>query len=68
MDRRVVQRLGYLLYWTGCAVAGLIVIGAVAEAIGGEGSERVLLPLALVFFAACVWALGQTLRYVLTET
>jgi hypothetical protein len=66
-------RLGNVLYWTGCILAGLIVVlgltihFAVDPASAAGRSPEIVIAATLVA-AAIVWLVGRALRYILAGT
>ena len=61
----MVERLGDVLYWTGCAaaiaVAGLFVLAVVDS---GRDDWWIVAALGAAYSAGC-WVLGRALRYIL---
>jgi len=60
-ENGVVYRLGWVLYWTFCIIAGLSVLAALAT-LFGQKPQTVWLP---GTFAAAVWLMGRAIRYIL---
>jgi hypothetical protein len=64
----MVARLGNVLYWLGCILAGLFIVGGVAEWFG-EARYRpdgygIIIGFAVVAFI--IWLIGRACRYVLS--
>lgn len=64
----MVERLGQVLYWAGCAGAALAVVLAAAACFVGRLSDNWPFPILLLMAGAFVWALGRACRYVLAGT
>lgn len=60
-------RLGNVLYWAGCAIAGLIALGCIAVGFSGRDDSTIT---ALLLFAPAVvvYLIGRALRYILAGT
>src|SRR5262245_11274513 len=66
----MLARLGNVLYWLGCIVAGAIMAVVVVDSIEGMGFRDGHYGPALGFstFALVVWLIGRACRYVLSDT
>jgi hypothetical protein len=78
---QIVQRLGHVLYWAGCAIAAVILLVAI---IGGSiGTFNILVhggiygdsvtpviggAASLAGLAFLIWLVGRTCRYILAGT
>jgi hypothetical protein len=63
---KVLARLGDLLYWLGCILAGVVVVwGAIFCFRGGSTDDVYLLPVAAVA-AFAIWVIGMAFRYILS--
>jgi hypothetical protein len=62
----MLERLGNVIYWLGCALSALVVIlaGYLLTAGGLRGSEYIFI-LVLMGVAVVVWAIGWAIRYIL---
>lgn len=60
-------RIGNVLYWLGCIVAGLITILAVGMYLAEthNKSEALLVSGFILIFAVAAWLIGRACRYVL---
>jgi hypothetical protein len=61
----MVARLGNVLYWGACLVAGLLALIAAYAMVFGTGEDRVFIDTALAVIALIVWLVGRACRYVL---
>ena len=60
----MVERLGNVLYWTGCAAAvGVVILSSVNDVRRGT-VDSFTITVAVVGAVGC-WALGRALRYIL---
>jgi hypothetical protein len=61
------ERIGNVLYWLGCIVAGLTALLGVAIYLAeGHNKYEGLLVMGFVFICACIpWLKGRACRYVL---
>ena len=66
MNTTMLQRLGQVLYWTGCAVAALAIALALFGIFVGSGNDRYPLIVVSIVFGALSWAFGRACRYVLS--
>ena len=64
----MVARLGNVLYWAGCALAGLMVFLALGEAQAHWGSGASLWESQYLIGAVLFWTVGRALRYILAGT
>jgi len=59
------ERLGIVLYWAGCILAGLWVLLWGTLGLSGGDIGNPLLPSAIIFLPAiALWLLGKGLRYI----
>jgi len=61
----VASRLGYLLYWTGCLIAAVLVIGGYLLMSGGGYKLQPFDYVVIGMPAVVAWLIGRALRYVL---
>jgi hypothetical protein len=60
------ERVGNVLYWLGCIVAGLTVLLGVGVFFASQNQREGLSVMAFVFvFAFIAWLVGRACRYVL---
>ena len=70
-EKGIVYRLGWVLYWAFCTIAGLAAllagIGIIASIEGAMDQDESAISfwLGLGFFAFMVWLMGRAIRYVL---
>lgn len=64
----MIERLGQVLYWAGCAGAALALVAGIYGFFSGSNGEGGIALGFMVFAAAAVWALGRACRYVLAGT
>lgn len=57
----MIERLGYVVYWFCCIVAGIAMLGAVASLFGSTIDVFIV----LVVVALAVYGIGRAVRYVL---
>lgn len=64
--REMYERLGWVIYWLGCAAAWIILVAGVVLQIseGNDGTGKYILIVAMVlaFFA---WLIGRAARFVM---
>jgi hypothetical protein len=56
------SRLGNVIYWIGCIVAGITVVTGAFEAVSGAFSSLWYFPI-VAFIAAVIWLAGWLFRY-----
>lgn len=65
----MLARLGIVLYWAGCVVAGLclalVLVNLVVGILGGWEAEALFHILVFLLLALIAWIVGLTLRYIL---
>jgi hypothetical protein len=60
------ERIGNVLYWLGCSVAGLTVLLGVGLYLAeGHKSEALLVTGVVFVFAFIAWLVGRACRYIL---
>jgi hypothetical protein len=65
-EGKVLARLGDILYWIGCVLAGIVVVwGAVFCFRADNGDDPYLFSLVAVA-AFSIWVIGRALRYILS--
>jgi hypothetical protein len=65
-ERKVLARLGDVLYWLGCILAAIVVVwGAVFCFRGEHGGDPYLFSVVAVA-AFSIWVIGRALRYILS--
>jgi hypothetical protein len=63
--KAMLARLGYVLYWTGCGLAVLVLMGGLAFTYFAPGaSTEVALALTAAVATVC-WLVGRACKYVL---
>jgi hypothetical protein len=58
-------RLGDVLYWAACLIAGLFLVLAGGQFVFGGDSDRVIFAIILLAIAIITWLIGRAIRYVL---
>lgn len=65
-ERKVLARLGDVLYWLGCILAAIVVVwGAVFFFRGDQDGDPYLFSVVAVA-AFAIWVIGRALRYILS--
>ena len=65
-ERKVLSRLGDILYWIGCILAAIVVVwGGVFCFRGEHGEDPYLFPVVAVA-AFSIWVIGRALRFIIS--
>ncbi len=62
----MVSRLGFVIYWTGCALAVLFVILALIVAFNGENTNKWVIGTVLAIAAVTSCVAGRAAKYILS--
>jgi hypothetical protein len=65
-ERKVLSRLGDVLYWLGCILAAIVVVWGGVFAFRGDHDDDPYLFSVVAVAAFAVWVIGRALRYILS--
>jgi hypothetical protein len=65
-ERKVLSRLGEVLYWLGCILAAIVVVWGGVFAFRGDHDDDPYLFSVVAVAAFAVWVIGRALRYILS--
>ena len=65
-ERKVLERLGEVLYWLGCILAAIVVVWGGVFAFRGDHADDPYLFSIVAVAAFSIWVIGRALRYILS--
>ena len=65
-ERKVLARLGDILYWIGCILAAIVVVWGALFCFRGDNADDPYLFLLIAVAAFSIWVIGRALRNILS--
>ena len=66
-EGQVLERLGEILYWIGCAIAVVVVVWGAIFCFSDSNSDDPYLFSLVAVGAFSIWVIGRALRYILSD-